>query len=111
MAAQNKELRQAVFAGTAGFLGWTLDAFDFFVAVFLVNTLAAQFHVPVSKIIFTTFATLAMGPVGAGRLRDSGNCFAGGGRVARSGTEGAPLCQTRGAWRWVAFADEAWPTL
>ena len=52
-------------ACSAAFLGWTLDAFDFFVAIFLVNTLAAQFHVPVSKIIFTTFATLAMRPVGA----------------------------------------------
>ena len=52
-------------ACSAAFLGWTLDAFDFFVAVFLVRTLAVQFHVPVSKIIFTTFATLAMRPVGA----------------------------------------------
>ena len=52
-------------AVSASFLGWTLDAFDFFVAVFLVNTLAAQFHVPASKIIFTTAATLAMRPVGA----------------------------------------------
>ncbi len=46
-------------------MGWTLDAFDFFVAIFLVNTLAAQFHVPAAKIIFTTAATLAMRPVGA----------------------------------------------
>ena len=52
-------------ACSAAFLGWTLDAFDFFVAVFLVNTLAAQFHVPASKIVFTTAATLAMRPVGA----------------------------------------------
>jgi SHS family lactate transporter-like MFS transporter len=52
-------------AVSASFLGWTLDAFDFFVAVFLVNTLAAQFHVPASKIIFTTAATLAMRPLGA----------------------------------------------
>src|ERR1700693_6349950 len=52
-------------AVSASFLGWTMDAFDFFVAVFLVNTLAAQFHVPASKIIFTTAATLAMRPLGA----------------------------------------------
>lgn len=52
-------------AVSASFLGWTLDAFDFFVAVFLVNTLAAQFHVPASKIVFTTAATLAMRPLGA----------------------------------------------
>jgi SHS family lactate transporter-like MFS transporter len=52
-------------AVSASFLGWTLDAFDFFVAIFLVNTLAAQFHVTASKIVFTTAATLAMRPVGA----------------------------------------------
>lgn len=52
-------------AVSAGFLGWTLDAFDFFVLVFLVDTLAKQFHVSTEKIIFTTTATLAMRPVGA----------------------------------------------
>ena len=52
-------------AVSASFLGWTLDAFDFFVVIFLVNTLAAQFQVPASKIIFTTAATLAMRPLGA----------------------------------------------
>jgi len=50
---------------SASFLGWTLDAFDFFVLVFLVDTLAAQFQVSTEKIIFTTVATLAMRPVGA----------------------------------------------
>jgi MFS transporter, SHS family, lactate transporter len=52
-------------AVTASFLGWTLDAFDFFVLVFLMDTLAAQFHVDKSKIIETIFATLIMRPVGA----------------------------------------------
>jgi MFS transporter, SHS family, lactate transporter len=52
-------------AVTASFLGWTLDAFDFFVLVFLIDTLAAQFHVEKSKIIETIFATLIMRPVGA----------------------------------------------
>lgn len=52
-------------ASSAAFLGWTLDAFDFFVTVFLVNTLAAQFHVPPKKIIGTIWWTLAMRPVGA----------------------------------------------
>jgi len=50
---------------TASFLGWTLDAFDFFVLIFLIDVLAVQFHVPPRKIIFTTFTTLAMRPVGA----------------------------------------------
>ena len=52
-------------AVTASFLGWTLDAFDFFVLVFLVDTLAAAFHVSTGKIILTITATLAMRPLGA----------------------------------------------
>src|ERR1700676_1659070 len=52
-------------AVTAGFLGWTLDAFDFFVLVFLVDTLAVHFHVSKSAIIWTITATLAMRPLGA----------------------------------------------
>src|SRR5215510_5934677 len=49
----------------AGFLGWTLDAFDFFVVTFLFDALAHQFGVTKKEIVFTTFATLAMRPVGA----------------------------------------------
>jgi SHS family lactate transporter-like MFS transporter len=50
---------------TAGFLGWMLDAFDFFVLVFLVETLAKQFHVSKGQMVFTLTVTLAMRPVGA----------------------------------------------
>jgi MFS transporter, SHS family, lactate transporter len=49
----------------AGFLGWTLDAFDFFVIVFLYDVLARQFGVSKRDIIFTTTLTLAMRPIGA----------------------------------------------
>jgi MFS transporter, SHS family, lactate transporter len=49
----------------ASFLGWTLDAFDFFVLVFLIDTLAAQFRVSKGAIVETFFYTLAMRPVGA----------------------------------------------
>ena len=49
----------------AGFLGWTLDAFDFFVVVFLYDTLAAEFGVSKKLIIATTGVTLAFRPVGA----------------------------------------------
>src|SRR4051794_714912 len=52
-------------AVAAGFLGWTLDAFDFFVIVFLFDRLAAEFSVSKSRIIFTLFATLVFRPVGA----------------------------------------------
>ena len=49
----------------AGFLGWMLDAFDFFVIVFLYDTLAREFSVPKKAIVATTLATLALRPVGA----------------------------------------------
>src|SRR6201993_119356 len=49
----------------AGFLGWTLDAFDFFVVVFLFDTLSKQFGVSKQQIVLTTTATLALRPVGA----------------------------------------------
>ncbi len=52
-------------AVTASFLGWTLDAFDFFVLVFLVDRLASQFGVAKTDIVWTLTATLAMRPVGA----------------------------------------------
>src|SRR5712692_3346569 len=56
---------RARHAVLAGFLGWTLDAFDFFVVVFLLDTLAHQFGVPKKDIVRTLTATLAMRPLGA----------------------------------------------
>lgn len=53
------------FAVASGILGWTLDAFDFFVVVFLVDTLATHFAVKKSAIVLTIGATLVMRPVGA----------------------------------------------
>jgi SHS family lactate transporter-like MFS transporter len=53
------------FAATSGILGWILDAFDFFVLVFLVDVLARHFHVEKRAIIWTITITLAMRPVGA----------------------------------------------
>jgi SHS family lactate transporter-like MFS transporter len=49
----------------AGYLGWTMDAFDFFVVVFLIDTLAHQFGVPKKDIVRTLTATLALRPIGA----------------------------------------------
>jgi MFS transporter, SHS family, lactate transporter len=57
-----REPWHAVFAS---FLGWMLDAFDFFTVVFLVDRLANQFGVSKTDIIWTLTATLAMRPVGA----------------------------------------------
>src|SRR5436305_4500830 len=53
------------YAVTSGILGWVLDAFDFFVVVFLVDTLATNFHVGKKEIVFTITLTLAMRPLGA----------------------------------------------
>lgn len=49
----------------ACFLGWSLDAFDFFILVFCVSALASQFQTMVSGISEAIFLTLAMRPVGA----------------------------------------------
>jgi len=49
----------------ACFLGWSLDAFDFFILIFCVSALATQFHTGVSAITEAIFLTLAMRPVGA----------------------------------------------
>jgi len=49
----------------AGFLGWTLDAFDFFVVIFLFDALAQQFHVSKAQIVLSVTGTLAMRPLGA----------------------------------------------
>jgi MFS transporter, SHS family, lactate transporter len=56
---------QAAHTLAASFLGWTLDAFDFFVLVFVLPTIAAEFHRSIADIAFTITATLAMRPVGA----------------------------------------------
>ena len=49
----------------ACFLGWSLDAFDFFILILCVNALATQFHEKISAITQAIFWTLAMRPVGA----------------------------------------------
>jgi SHS family lactate transporter-like MFS transporter len=50
---------------TASFLGWTLDAFDFFILVFMMDRVAADFRVTKAAIVATLTATLALRPVGA----------------------------------------------
>lgn len=49
----------------AGFLGWTLDAFDFFVLTYVLNDVARDFHRTRPEIALTLTASLAMRPVGA----------------------------------------------
>src|SRR3569833_124668 len=49
----------------ATYLGWTLDAFDFFLLVFVLKDIAAEFHTEISSVTFAILLTLAMRPVGA----------------------------------------------
>jgi MFS transporter, SHS family, lactate transporter len=49
----------------ACFLGWSLDAFDFFILTFCVSAIAAQFQARVSAVLEAVFVTLVFRPVGA----------------------------------------------
>jgi SHS family lactate transporter-like MFS transporter len=61
-AAEQANQRNALLAG---FLGWTLDAFDFFILTFILAPVAAEFHRSIPDIALTLTASLAMRPVGA----------------------------------------------
>ncbi|MGB6134811.1 MAG: MFS transporter [Acidobacteriaceae bacterium] len=52
-------------AFAACFLGWSLDAFDYFILVFCVSAVAADFRVARSEVAEALFLTLAFRPVGA----------------------------------------------
>jgi SHS family lactate transporter-like MFS transporter len=54
-----------VKALVASFLGWTLDAFDFFVLVFVLPSIAHEFGVDVPAVALTITVTLAFRPIGA----------------------------------------------
>ncbi len=49
----------------AGFLGWTLDAFDFFLVVFSLTAIAQEFHRLDKEVAISITLTLAFRPVGA----------------------------------------------
>ena len=49
----------------ACFLGWSLDAFDYFILVFCVSAIATDFHVARSVVVEALALTLAFRPVGA----------------------------------------------
>lgn len=48
----------------ASFLGWTMDAFDYFLVVLVYADIATTFHHTKTDVAFLTTATLAMRPVG-----------------------------------------------
>jgi len=54
-----------VSALVASFLGWTLDAFDFFILVFVLPNVAKDFGVDVPAIALSITVTLAFRPLGA----------------------------------------------
>ena len=70
-AAQNSSARPAVVARdqwnalAASFLGWTLDAFDFFLVAFCLTAIGREFHQPDAAVAFSLALTLAFRPVGA----------------------------------------------
>src|SRR5947208_15036371 len=57
-----RDTRAAVLAG---FLGWTLDEFDFFLVVMCLTAIAAEFGRRDKDVAFTLTMTLAFRPVGA----------------------------------------------
>ena len=61
-AAARANARNAL---VAGFLGWTLDAFDFFVLTFVLIPVAHDFGRSIKDVALTLTASLAMRPVGA----------------------------------------------
>jgi len=57
----------------ASFLGWALDAFDFFLLVFVLKDIAEEFKTDIADVTFAILLTLAMRPIGAylfGRAAD-----------------------------------------
>ena len=49
----------------ASFLSWTLDAFDFFILVFLLSDIAKAFNVGMEEVTLAILLTLAVRPIGA----------------------------------------------
>jgi SHS family lactate transporter-like MFS transporter len=61
-ATADSDHRPAVLAG---FLGWTLDAFDFFIVVMTLTAIAKEFHRSDAEVALSITLTLAFRPVGA----------------------------------------------
>ena len=64
-ATSSKTSANARNAVAAGFLGWTIDAFDFFVLVFCVSAIAKEFGRSIPAIALTITASLMTRPIGA----------------------------------------------
>ena len=65
--------REQTHAVLASYLGWSLDAFDFFLLVFVMKDVAGEFGTDVKTVAWAILLTLAFRPVGAfllGRAAD-----------------------------------------
>jgi SHS family lactate transporter-like MFS transporter len=62
VAASPSDHRSALIAG---YLGWTLDAFDFFLVSFCLTAIGREFHKSDREVAFSIVLTLAFRPVGA----------------------------------------------
>jgi MFS transporter, SHS family, lactate transporter len=73
IAALSGWTREQKHVVAASFLGWTLDAFDFFLLVFVLKDIALEFKTDIANVTFAILLTLAMRPIGAylfGRAAD-----------------------------------------
>jgi MFS transporter, SHS family, lactate transporter len=65
--------KQQIHVIVAAYLGWTLDAFDFFIMAFVLREVAATFAAPIGSVAFAITLTLACRALGAyafGRAAD-----------------------------------------
>ena len=70
LSGWTKEQKSVV---AAAYLGWMLDAFDFFLLVFVLRDIAAEFKTGIPAVALALVLTLAMRPIGAficGRIAD-----------------------------------------
>ena len=49
----------------ASYLGWTLDAFDYFLLTFMLGAIAKEFHTDIKAVTVAIMLTLAARPIGA----------------------------------------------
>ncbi len=70
---RDRPTSQQIHVVLAAYLGWTLDAFDFFIMAFVLREVAATFGAPIGSVAFAITLTLACRAIGAyifGRLAD-----------------------------------------
>jgi MFS family permease len=73
IAALSGWTREQKSVVAAAYLGWMLDAFDFFLLVFVIRDIAAEFGTDIPSVAFALVLTLALRPIGAfifGRAAD-----------------------------------------